>query len=61
MSFTAQLGYAKIALALLLPCYCEWFFSKIPRAGFVFYGTTWLRQDCARPAIASDFFQKSLA
>jgi branched-chain amino acid transport system substrate-binding protein len=28
---------------------------------FVFYGVTWLRQDCARPAIASDFFQKSLA
>jgi hypothetical protein len=28
---------------------------------FVFCGATWLRQDCARPAIASDFFQKSLA
>jgi len=28
---------------------------------FVFYGATWLSQDCARPAIASDLFQKSLA
>jgi hypothetical protein len=27
----------------------------------VFYGSTWLRQDLARPAIANDFFQKSLA
>jgi len=31
------------------------------RGIFVLYGATWLRQDCARPAIASDFFQKSLA
>jgi len=31
------------------------------RGVFVLYGPTWLRQDCARPAIASDFFQKSLA
>ena len=26
-----------------------------------FYGSTWLRQDFARPAIANDFLQKSLA
>jgi hypothetical protein len=24
----------------------------------VFYGATWLRQDCARPAITIHFFQK---
>ncbi len=26
---------------------------------FVFYGATWASQDCARPAIASDFFRFS--
>ena len=31
------------------------------RGLFVFCGATWRRQDCARPAVARDFFQKSLA
>jgi hypothetical protein len=30
---------------------------RAERVFFVFYGATWLRQDCARPAIASDFFK----